>query len=168
MDGEEIVVPFTVTNRARALPGDLCPNRRLALLLLILYYCRGKKASQQQLYVMDWAIRSPVRRSRFLQYIRGQIEPDQILIRYDPALPRAIALAIANKLIIDRRLVEGGIIKETPQTYRVLLLEKGEKVVDEILSSHDELLWDERLFLESISQKVTQRMIQELFSEALR
>lgn len=165
MNDKEIEVPFTLTNRPRSVPGDLCPNRRMAILLLILYYCRGKKASHQQIYVMDWAIRSQESRQHFLQYINGHIEPDKVLVRYDPALPRIISLAIGNNLIIDRRIIENGIIKESPSTYRLILLDKGKKLVEDILSLYDELLCDERIFLDSIGNKITHVMVRDLFNE---
>ena len=114
---------------------------------------------------MDWAIRSPESRQHFLQYINGLIEPDKVLVRYDPALPRSISLAIGNNLIIDRRIVENGIIKESPSTYRVRLLDKGKKLIEDILSLHDEIFCDERIFLDSIGNKITHVMVRNLFNE---
>ena len=83
---EKINVPFIFSQKPESIPPDLRPIWRIALLLLLLYSCRGNRASLKKLHVLNWAIRIPESRQRFLRYIKGESKPDDVIIRFEPSV----------------------------------------------------------------------------------
>lgn len=88
------------TDRGDALLADMRPLWRMALILLALRRCGyGKKMSMAKLYVLNWAVRSEDTRSRFLRAIESGAAPDDLVIRFEPALMRAVSLAVGEGLL---------------------------------------------------------------------
>lgn len=168
---ELLDVPFKLKPRVVAISAELRPVRRLAILVLLLYQCRGKRANIEQLHVLNWAIKSSKSRTAFLDLLQGQENPDESLVRYDPSLSRVIAIALAEGLL-DRPASEEAQhslpplrdVKE-PQVrarpYRVILSEKG-RVLAEQLHKETESLVEERQFLNDIGLKISQEHVHSL------
>ena len=57
--------------RPTPLPCDLRPIWRIAALVVILNQCRQKRATIEQLHVMNWSIRSRKAQEQFLAYMQG-------------------------------------------------------------------------------------------------
>lgn len=159
---DEIDAPFTLKPRSHAVPGDLRIMRRVSLLTLLLNTCFGSRASLEQLHVLNWAARSKESREAFLSFLSGAIPPDQAIVRYDPALSRALDFARYEGLIQDREQPgEAAQSSQKSAGYRIALTEKGHQIAT--MLKEDDYLVDEQLFLDSIGRKVTQTMIEALF-----
>ncbi len=164
-------VSFTFTRRPCALPCVMRPAWRLHVLVLILDQCRGGKASLEQLHVLNWAIRTEESRQLFLQFIKGRRAPNQIIVRYDPSLSRAIGFAFAEKIVARHEkqaaLFEDGngknAGKKKAPPYRVLLSDRGHLLVQQIKGMTDAFVV-EKEFLRAIGKKVTQEQIEMLFT----
>lgn len=158
-------VPFTFKRRPVPLPGDMRPVWRLHVLVLLLDQCWAGKATHQQLHVLNWAIRTEESRAAFLQFVHGHRSPNQVIVRYDPSLNRAVDFACAegisshhdeNADLIDAETSRGG-------GYRVMLTQKGRELLREIRDM-DDCLVEEKEFLEAIGRKVNQQLVASLFS----
>lgn len=164
-------VPFTFQRRPSAIPCVMRPAWRLHILSLILDQCRGGRASLEQLHVLNWAIRTDESRQLFLQFIKGSRAPNQIIVRYDPSLSRAIDFAFAEKLV-SRHEKQATLLediqdkseeKKKAPPYRVILSERGKALVLQIHEMEYAFVV-EKEFLRAIGKKVTQDQVQSLFT----
>jgi len=164
---EALDVPFTFRRRPRALPCSMRPGWRLHVLVLILNQCRGSRASLEQLHVLNWAIRTEATRNHFLQFLEGKCAPNQVIVRYDPSLSRAIDFAFAERLIIRQEqqteLFENDVKSKKTPPYRVILGERGLRLFQQIQKMEDAFTV-EKAFLKSIGKKITQEQISALFT----
>jgi hypothetical protein len=122
---------ITVGERGSPVTGDMRPLWRLASVVLALRACgRAGKMSLTKLYVINWAVRTAQSRMRFLEVVvNSNATPDDLLIRYDPTLMRAVNLAIGEQLIAlesgtGLRLTERGAafadeLERDPEGFRV-------------------------------------------------
>jgi hypothetical protein len=164
---EVLDVPFTFRRRPRGLPCAMRPAWRLHVLVLVLDQCWAGKASLEQLHVLNWAIRSEDTRQLFLQFIKGMRAPNQIIVRYDPSLSRAIDFAFAEK-IVTRHEQQLSLLKEEDSEkkappYRILLSARGRTLVQAIKAMEDAFVV-EKEFLKAIGKKVTQQQVESLFT----
>jgi hypothetical protein len=147
---DEVDIRFTFKRRPVSLPGDLRPDWRIAVLVLILRKCsHAGQSSLRRLHVLNWAIRSANSREAFLRRLDGQSAPDEVLVRYDPALNRAIDFARGLGLVIR---VSGN---------RVRLTFAGAGLAD-VIAEQSDLLAGERVFLEKVRGRVTETAIDKL------
>jgi hypothetical protein len=160
-------VPFTFRRRPRALACSMRPGWRLHVLVLILNQCRGARASLEQLHVLNWAIRTVDTRQHFLQFLEGKRAPNQIIVRYDPSLSRAIDFAFSEKLVIrQEQQVELLEIDHGPKNappYRLVLGERGTRLLQQIQKMEDTFTV-EKAFLKAIGKKLTQEQVSALFT----
>lgn len=158
-------VPFTFKRRPVPLPGDMRPVWRLHVLVLLLEQCWGGKATHQQLHVLNWAIRTDETRSAFLQFVHGHRAPNQIIVRYDPSLNRAVDFACGEGIASHQEDNPGLVGEETPRggDYRIVLTKKGRDLLREIKGLKDCLVV-EKEFLAAIGRKLTQQMVESLFT----
>ena len=147
----KIDVPFTFTRRPEPLPPDLRPNWRVAMLLLLLRSCRSEKASLEKLHVLNWAIRTPESRRRFLAYVKGNGNPDDVIIRFEPGLNYAIDFARGDGLI----KIEKG--------KRVKLTDHGSSIAQQIDRNRDCMV-EERRFFEEVKLFVLEKDIKTLLN----
>lgn len=158
-------VPVTFMRQPGPLPCDLRPVWRLHVLVLMLDQCWGGKATHQQLHVLDWAIRTEETRAAFLQFIRGERAPNQIIVRYDPSLNRAVDFAFGEGLA-TRHEETPAFVELAPRghgSYRVILTKKGRDLVRSIRDAK-ECFQVEKGFLDSIGRKITQQQVESLFT----
>lgn len=146
--------------RPTPLPCDLRPIWRIAALVLILNQCRQKRATIEQLHVMNWSIRSRRAQDHFLAYMQGRKSPNEVVVRYDPSLTRAIDFALGEGIV--ERYEKPGSDDEAKSQYRLTLSSHGEKLANELISD-DENFVVEKAFLRDIGQKITQSQIADLF-----
>ena len=161
--GQEGEAPIVLRPRKQPLPGQFRTVRRLALLALLLQACREERASLSQLHVLNWAIRTPSSRQAFLALVRGQVPPDEAVVRFDPTLPRAIQYAVSEQIVTDRQAVQstmGGPDETKVGDYRIELAEKGRLIAKAVEVAN--VLIDERVFLASVNKKITQTMVDRL------
>jgi hypothetical protein len=148
MELEELLPssPFIFRRRPVSVPGDLRISWRLALLILVLAYSRGKKASLAKLHLVTDALRSEGGKNR-LTYILSDLRTEpEWPFRVEPALARAIDMAQG----------EGFIALERGPAYR--LTSKGIRAVEAIKGRQD-VLEEERSFLESQGVNITEGFV---------
>ncbi len=144
-------IQFQFSRRPSPLPADLRAEWRLAVILLILKKCWGERATLRQLHVLNWAVRTARSRDAFIKMLSRARRLDDPVVRFEPSLNRAIALALAENLLS----------REPNGTIR--LTEKGSGLIEEIMSVSS-CLQAEKEFLSQITGKVTQRQIDHLLS----
>lgn len=156
---EELVIPelqgvrITFKRRPSALPAEFRPFWRVGALILILsILCRGGKSNLQRLYVLNWALRTKESREEFMDVISGHLDPEDIIVRFDPGLLRALDFAIGERLI---RRVGGDCVE---------LTELGKKFALDLNMSKSEVFKVEREYLTSLKGKVTEAKIKSLLS----
>jgi len=144
-------VHFQFSRRPSPLPADLRAEWRLAVILLILKKCWGERATLRQLHVLNWAVRTAKSRDAFIKILSHDRRLDDPVVRFEPSLNRALALALAENLLL----------REPNGTIR--LTEKGSKITEEIMRVSTCLV-GEKEFLSRITRKVTQRQVDDLLS----
>lgn len=143
---------FVFKLRPQPVPGDLRPLWRIGLILLILRISsRANKSTLGRLHVLNWAIRSKQNQEQLLSLVSGTISPDALFIRIEPSLNRALDLAQGEGLVIR---ISGRSIK---------LTKKGSEVADVLIESN-EILVEEKIFLEKLGKRVTEQIINAIFS----
>ena len=143
---------FVFTNRPAPVPADIRADWRIPLLLLIVKSCRGQRASLQQLQAIAWAAIFEESRADFLSAFRGEADPAALLIRYDPAVTRAINLAVGLDLLIW----QGG--------SRLCLTGAGEEMLAKILKAEN-VLADERAFLAELGASIPMNRIDKMLGQ---
>lgn len=96
-------VPFEFVRQADPIPASLRPQRRLALLLLLVDKCRSGKASWRALHLLSWSVQSADRVALVRALRSGEDLPDRPVIRFEPALDRTIDLAHGLGLVRKNR-----------------------------------------------------------------
>jgi hypothetical protein len=155
-DDESLVVQ----PRPTPLPCDLRPIWRIAALVLILNQCRQKRATIEQLHVMNWSIRSRKAQEQFLAYRQGHKPPNEVVVRYDPSLTRAIDFALGAGIVERYEKIDS--VDDGKPQYRLALSTLGETLASELMEDEDIFIL-EKAFLRDIGQKVTQKQIADLF-----
>lgn len=136
------------TERPEVVPGDLRAPWRLALLVMLLDHCHGKSATMEQVHTMGWAMLDESSRSVMRAAISGDIPPDAVLVRYDPAWSRVMDFAVGL-----------GLAEWVPNSGRIRLLERGRSAAT-ALRHADAGFEAERSFLDGLM--ITQTMIDRL------
>lgn len=140
--------PFVFRERPTSTSGDHRPVWRLPLLLLLVRACRGQKATHEQLHVLNWAVRSTDRSRILSDFLCGKVRPEEAVVRFEPALDRAVALARGFELLTwQQRYWEIG--------------ERGEQVLTAV-DQEDEVLKAEKGALASLPQPLSQAAVQRL------
>jgi hypothetical protein len=85
--------PFVFRERPTPASADLRAVWRLPVVLLLVGACRSQRATPKQLHVLNWALRSSEGHGALKGFIEGSVRPDQAVVRFEPALDRAVALA---------------------------------------------------------------------------
>lgn len=121
--------PFDFREEPVPVPAEFRPKWRTALVVLLVAACHGRRSSWHQLHVLSWACRSKSNQDEFERVRAGNREPDDVVVRYDPALDRAIDLALFSGLL-ERR---GGDVLALSPLGRVAVeqLEGSEVLVNE-------------------------------------
>lgn len=145
-DFDVLDVKFKFVPRPRDLPGDLRPNWRVPLLILMLdMCCRGGKSTLYKLHLLNWAIRSQGQRDLLLKNLSGDPDYSQIRIQVEPSFIRAIQFAVAEKLV------------ERLENSRVQITERGKQFAHDIKES--ESLVSEKDFLKKIGLRLTEAFV---------
>lgn len=141
---------FSFTHRPEPIAGDLRMSWGLCILLLSLFYCRGKKGNLQKLQLLAHAVRLPEGRADIRAFLKGDLRPTEVAVRVEPWLNRAIAYGHAMKLVsVDKGKT-------------IALLDKGIEVARE-LETLDALLGEERCFLREAAPKLTEAQLKRVW-----
>lgn len=143
---------FRFKRRPMAIAAELRPDWKIGALLLILHLSsRAGKSSLRRLHILNWALRSSKNRAEFEQ-VRGHQQPlFSFQFRFEPALGRAINLAVGEKYV---EWVNGNRLQITP---------KGQRWVKDILKD-ESVMQEEREFLERIGKDITEGIATEMIT----
>lgn len=129
-----------------AIPGDLRISWRLSMLCLLLDRCWGSRAPLPIMHVMWCSVRSASSRELFLRWLSGERRPDEVVVRFDPALSLTVDLAAG-----------AGLIDFDPAKGTIALTKIGAALAREVWSSEG-VLQEEKAFLLQLP-RITQSLI---------
>lgn len=139
------------TNRPIPVPYNYRIIYKVAQISLIIHYCSGRKAcSLEKIHIIATALSSSIELEKLLDYIEDN-RKSMILVRFDPAINRAIDFALAEEIIQRQK---NGLFK---------LSQKGKIYTNEISNDCD-LFILEKSNLKSIELKLTEEMVNNLLS----
>lgn len=151
IDLPEFDVRFSFNRRPISIPGDLRPIWRIGLLtILMTQCCRQQRSSLTRLHVLSWAIRSKENYEDMLDLISGDLSPDSLIVRFDPAVNRAIDFAIGEGVMAR---VDGS---------RIELTALGKQFAQEIFDDIN-VYATEKLLAASLKQKVSETLVDSIF-----
>ncbi len=137
--------------RPISIPGDLRPVWRIGLIVILLSRCcRGGKTSLARLHVLSWASRTEQARASLRAALGGTKSPDSLVVRFEPALNRAVDFARGEGLV---RRVDGN---------KIELTDAGRALVKEI-DDDKEAFAAEKAFAAELGFKVTEKIIDHIF-----
>jgi hypothetical protein len=153
MDGELnlaalLDVPFDFVRLPDPLPASLRPERRVPLVLLLVAKSHGSGASWKGLQLLNWAVRDPRHAEVLLAFREQRDIPDRPVVRFEPALDRALDLAVGLGLLEQKG----------SRVFR--LTEAGRRVIKAIEAS--DALTREREVLAKLTGKVTQAEVRRM------
>ena len=156
MDDKSLTVArdqaFRFTRRPMAIAAELRPDWKIGTLLLILHLSsRGGKSSLRRLHILNWALRSSKNRAEFEQVWEHQQPLFSFQFRFEPALGRAVNLAVGEKYV---EWVGGN---------RLQITAKGQRWVKDILKD-ESVMQEEREFLERIGKDITEGIATEMIT----
>ncbi|RYH00349.1 MAG: hypothetical protein EON58_00490 [Alphaproteobacteria bacterium] len=132
------------------MPADLRMSWGVAVLLLALFFSKGKKSNFQKLQFLAHAVRLPEGREEVKGLLSGQYRPLDVSVRVEPSLNRAVALAHGLKLVtIDRGVA-------------VTLTDRGKTIADAIAKA-DDLLKEEVQFLRDVAPRMTDALMKRVW-----
>jgi len=145
---------FSFTPRPLPVPGDLRINWRVAVILLMLAGSRAKRASLAKLHVLNYAIRSDRARAQLSRILDGTEHALNWQMRVEPALGRALNFVVGE-----------GFARWTPVAARtgLELTPAGLKAASKVTEAED-LLVEERAFLETVGKRVTEDFVSRLLT----
>jgi hypothetical protein len=135
-----------VNERAAPVLGDLRTEWRLALLLLVLGKCHSHSATLEQLHVLNSSALFEETADALRNLLGDESESDawnQPVIRYEPALSRAVDIAVGTGLA------------EWTETRRLRLSEDGKTALRQ-LNGNSSLLAREKRLLAKLNGRVSQ------------
>lgn len=153
-DQELIIRKLSFTQRPIPIPADYRPMYKIALIVLILRICcRSETSSLLKLHLFSWALTSDSNLNKLQEHIASNFQTDFSVWGIEPALNRALQLAIA----------EGICEVITGKNYK--LTEKGFKFY-EMINSDKELFVKEKVFLNFVGKtKITDSRINKMSNQ---
>jgi hypothetical protein len=145
---------FVFGARPDPLPPDMRPEWRILVLLLALTKCGwGGKMTLKKAHVLNWAVRSQPSRDSLLRMLRGELQLEDVVVRFDPAFNRALDFAVGERLVSLEKKTTGLVID---------LLPAGKKIAQN-LETYKDCLTDEKSFFDTV-KRVSQTKIEELLN----
>ena len=142
-DSEILDVKFRFKKRPLDLPGDLRPNWRVPILLMMLRLCcRGGKSSLFKLHMLNWTMREQGRQEALLAALSDPSQYDRIQMQVEPSFIQAVQFAVGEGLL------------ERLENSRVKITDAGTKLAKEIEKT--ECIIIEKSFLKSVGLKLTE------------
>jgi len=138
--------PFQLTVRPQPVPGDLRLTWGLALVVLLLGYSKGNKATIQKLHFLAHATRTPESRNETVLVFAGVKRAADLSTRVEPWLNRALSLAAASELVVLPKGKGAALTEIGLATYLALIKEPS------IFSA-------EKAFLAAIGKKATESAV---------
>lgn len=148
----EYVKSVKVKIKPIAVPYNYRIMYKISQLVLIIYYCCSsrKGCSLEKLHMISTAITSKTDYDRLNSFINGR--QNIIIIRFDPAVNRAVTLALAEGLLYGQ---VNGLFR---------LSKKGKKFAEE-LDKDKTLMVREKELMQRISTNLTEDKVNELMAD---
>lgn len=146
---EELTIKkLSFTRRPISVPADYRPMYKIGIIVMILKICcRAERGGLLKLHLLSWALKSSKNMDLVRQYIANNYKNEFSVWGIEPALNRALLLAVAEGIC---EIIEG-------KTYQ--LTEKGNKFYKMIVADN-ELLEEEKSFLKFVGKnKITDSRI---------
>jgi hypothetical protein len=99
---EMLDLPFEFQPQPVPIPASLRPERRVSLLVMLIARSFGTRASWRMLQVMNWLLRDERNVQLLLALRSGGDIPDRPLVRFEPALDRAIDVAMGLGFVTQK------------------------------------------------------------------
>jgi hypothetical protein len=143
---------FRFKRRPIAIAAELRPDWKMGALLLIVHLSsRGGESSLRRLHILNWALRSPTNRAEFEQIREHQHPLFSFQFRFEPALGRAINLAVGEKFL---EWVGGD---------RLQITAKGKRWITDVMKD-ESVMYQEREFLNRIGKDITEAIATEMIT----
>ena len=147
------IVLFELAPRPEPIPwGPTASLGYSRVVVLIVGRSRGKRASLQKLHILAHAVRSRQNRENAAQLFKGHLRPVDFIVRVEPWLNRAIAFARAGGLI------------EFQSGKAVRLTKQGVQVFN-ILYASDDILTEEKSFIDAVASLATEELGEEDYAD---
>ena len=157
---QDLDAQISFTRRSSAVHGDLRPTWRLCFIVLLLHRLgRGGVASLEKVHTINWASRTAQGRERFERLLDGHGRPSDCVVRFEPALNRALRFANQEGLIDIRALSSGGA--------RIALTDKG-RLLAQQLDEHTDIFVTELEFFDHLQGRVSEQVITDLLNWGAR
>jgi len=136
MEEQELIIKkLSFTQRPIPIPADYRPMYKIALLVLILRLCcRAEISTLLKLHLFSWALTSDKNSVKVRDYVTSNFKSDFSVWGIEPALNRALQLAIAENIC---EVVNGKNYKLTEKGFRFY----------EMINADKELFDKEKTFL---------------------
>jgi len=121
---------------------SLRPELRIPLVLILVAKSRGTGASWKGLQLLSWAIRDKKNTELLVALRNGSEIPDRPVVRFEPALDRALDLAVGLGFLEERAV----------RVYK--LTESGKSLVSQV--NRAGVFIQERRLLEQLHGKISQ------------
>lgn len=141
---------WTFNDRPSPLPAELRPVWRISVILLVLRMSRAKSASLLKLHFATWALRDRALGEDLIRSLETDDLADAPLPRIDPALNRAVDLAMAEGLM------------EIAGKKSLKLSEKGLSLSNELDNLSDCLVQEKEL-LSQLAPYLAESAVDQLF-----
>jgi len=151
----ELETKMVFMARPESIPGDMRPLWRIGILLLILDIAsRGGKSSFGRLHMLNWALRTRRNYELLTQLTSKEAKPGSIVVRVEPSLNRAVDFAHGEGLL------------EHVAGDRICLTQRGKDEAKK-LRNEDEIFVEEKEFLNQLGNKLTEKLVKEIYSARL-
>lgn len=137
---------FTFTRRPEPMAGDLRMSWGISVVLLSLFYSRGKKGSFLKLQLLAHAVRTAESREQVHAVLRGDAKTSDIQVRVEPWLNRAVSFAHGLKYVT------------VSKGKSVTLTQAGQEMAAAIDANRDVLAY-EREFLQLVAKRLTEEIV---------
>ena len=152
MVGETTTLIFR--RRPKAVSGDMRIGWRLSIMLLMLYYSRGKKASLAKLHMLNDAMRVNTSKDHLNKLLVEEQEVYSWSIRIEPAFARAL------DFLVSEGFADWGVANDRT----TVKLTKSGISAAEALSESEEIFLEEKKYLKVVAKKLTEQSVVSVLS----
>jgi hypothetical protein len=132
-----------------AIPYNYRISYKISIICLVIYTCCGRRGcSLIKMHIIGSALADNRFKLKLIKFLKSHLQYG-LIVRFDPALNRALEYAIADEMIVQ----------QGNGTYK--LSEKGKKLAKAI-SSDEEIFKPEKGTLDEISLSLTEERIKEI------
>lgn len=137
------------------LPAEYRPMYQIAILTMVLKYCcRANTSSLQKLHLFSWCLSSEKNKTALKYLIENNYKTQIPHWTIDPAINRAISLAIADGIC------------ELTKNKKYKLTSIGLELVNKIDKDYD-LFFNEKIYLNFIGKQLTDEIVDKLMTKRI-